>query len=302
MINSGSLTRTPVVDLSQALLVVNSQATPFLSYLLATRTSKANDISVSRRVKTLSRTASGKSNEGESTFVAEKSSYATITNFCEIFEKLVTISETSAVIGSTLMSQEVLDRIEEVKYDIEYELINSLVSSSAEPRALKGLKGYARPYNVAQKVLGGTYVEGTSPVQTLTTAILDEAYAQLFQDGAIKDVVLLVNPFDKAVIDSIVLDKEKITIPLTPGVVTAGLSLSQFYTSLGFKVTIMPTMSVVRGNIFIVDCARLEVPVLRNLGAKDLAVVGDNSSKLIVTELTFIAPELQGAICLTNWK
>lgn len=272
--NNTDLSRLQVIDLSEAFAVTNAQLSPLLSILLATRKTKASDVTVSRRVKTFSQTPSGKKGEGFKPASYEKTVFTYKSNVCEIFNKNVSISNTTIAVagnGKLLMAQEIEDRIVEIKKDLENSIING-TKAEGDPRAMGG-------------ILEGKNITDLAAAP-LTVEHLEAELVKLHNAGCIKDVYLLVNPTDKSKLDKVILEKERYQVNIGTGQVVAGVSVQKYWSSLGFQVNILVTPNVTAGKLVFVDLGHMELPVLRDLQATDLAVTGDSQEKMIVAEVT----------------
>lgn len=284
-INATDFSRKENIDLSTELAIVGVSETPFLSMLLAKSKTKATDVVVSRRVKTLSTVSpSGNKSEGYVATGSEKSSYTYVTNKLEIFSKNVQITGTAKALGSGVLAMEVQDRIVEIKQDLEKALLNNSPGGMTDRQMCGMLSTLNRPATI-------------NAVHLLTNTILNDAYAQMFSRGCTKEVIMLINPLDKALIDNVILVKERIMLNVTAGGVTVGLSVQKFFTPLGFEVSIMVTNSCPSGTLVLVDVSKCEIPVLRDLQSFPLAKIGDLEQEQIICEVSLIvAPQAIQAI------
>lgn len=282
MITNTNLTRQNVIDLSDVFAVSNVLHTPLLSILLQkNKDTKATDVVVSRKIKTLNVDFSGAKAEGAKVTDFQSTGYTYVTNVCEIFSKAVSVSGTTLAIngdGKTLLAKELQDRLDEIKGDIEKQLING-VKDDGSTSGTRKMDGLVKLSGKAVDVKG----------VKLDMSTLNVVFKDMFNNKATKDVYMFVSPEDKILIDSLVLNKEAHTVNIGAGATTVGVNVERFWTSYGFMVNIVVEPSLAQGNMLVADLDKVELPILRSVGMEDLAKVGDSVEAFVVVELTVIA-------------
>jgi len=151
MIKTTGFTANENIDLSKEIAMVGVTDTPFYSLLLGKKLQDTTGSKItSWREKTLDTTADVSVEEGSETTVFQESARAEVSNICEIFKKAVSVSGTadaSEITGiSDLFSEEVNDRLIEMKVNVEKKLINGVKNDgSASPyvRKMDGILSFA---------------------------------------------------------------------------------------------------------------------------------------------------------------
>lgn len=293
MLTNTDLQRRATIDLSDVFSISNALHTPFLSLLLAKGLdTKAVDVLVSRKVKTYNSDFSGGKVEGGKITDYQKTGYTYVSNVCEIFSKAVSVSNTAIAVngdGKTLLAKELQDRVDELKFDIE----NQILNGTKDDGNVSGIRKMDGIVKLAGKAIDA---KGTK----LDFATLNSAFKELYKNKATKDVHIFVSPEDKILIDELVVKKEQHIVQLTAGATTVGLNVEQFWTSYGFTVKVCVEPNLQTGSLIIVDLDKVELPTLRPVTMQNLSTVGDSVEAFIVGELTLIASN-QHVVTIKNF-
>jgi anti-sigma28 factor (negative regulator of flagellin synthesis) len=220
-------------------------------------------------IKTLSKTgASGGKAEGSEASASEKSSKATIKNACEIYMKTAEVSGTAHAINQASYSDELNDRIAEIKEDINYNMLNGVLSET-DPRKMKGFVKFA-----ANTVA----VEG----DVMSEVELDKAIQKLNTKA---NVYLAVNPADKLAVQTNLIG-DKAAVNLTSETVVAGLNINKYVSAQGVTVKIYTEPALPTGTCLLYDMAKAKYKELRAMEVVPLAKTGDFDRAMVRTEVT----------------
>lgn len=151
MIKTTGFTANENIDLSKEISMVGITDTPFYSLLLGKKLwDTTGSIIPVWREKSLDNTEDISQVEGSETTVFQESARAEYSNVCELFKKAVSVSGTanaSEITGvSNLFSEEVNDRLTEMKINVEKKLVNGIKDDgSASPyvRKMDGILSFA---------------------------------------------------------------------------------------------------------------------------------------------------------------
>ncbi|MEK4700274.1 DUF5309 family protein [Solibacillus sp. FSL R7-0668] len=127
MIKSSTFLETEQLSLSNELVVLGIQATPLTSLLLSKGSvEKAMSTVYTWREKTIDNTDDITFAEGSETTVFQESVKRELNNILQIFKKAVSISGTAEAMQRNKFTEEVSDRLLELKINLEKTLINGL--------------------------------------------------------------------------------------------------------------------------------------------------------------------------------
>ena len=271
MIVSNGFLQAVGYDFSEIFAEINPAQTATLTQIIAAKgVGAANGTTVSKIVKELSKGAtSGGKAEGADAGAAEKSTKTHVKNVTEIYSKVAKVSGTANAINAASYSEELNDRIAEIKEDINVNLLNGTLSEG-DPRKMKGLKAFAK---------------NTVTVATvLTEEELDQGIQKLGTKG---DVRLAVAPADMLAVQRNLIG-DKAAINLTTKEVVAGIFINEYISAQGVNVKIYAEPALATGNYLLYDMDKVEYKELRAMAVEPLAKTGDSESALVVTEVTCI--------------
>lgn len=271
---STNFTAAEQISLAKEIAVIGVEATPFTSLLMAKgNIEKALSTVYTWREKTLNTLGDISAVEGSDDITFHESSRAELSNVLEIFKVGVQISGTADAMKSTQLSQEVTDRLLELKVNMEKKfLMGTKNDGSATPfkRQMAGLLNQ-------QDVTNAVSVTGT-----IGEADIKKAMQNLWKQNLTSGTVYaFVNADIKEDIDSIYADKYGYSHVTTD----FGLLVDSINTNYGRVHFVLsphiPTNQVVFFNDSYVDLAYLRVPQV-----EALAKTGDNQKAQIVAEAT----------------
>lgn len=258
-------------DFSEIFAEINPAQTATLTQVIdAKGVGSASGTIVQKIVKNLSKAAnSGGKAEGADAGAAEKSTKTTVKNVTEIYSKVAKVTGTANAINAASYSEELNDRIAEIKEDINTNMLNGVFSES-DPRKMKGLLNFAN--------------KTVTVADVLTEAELDEAIQAVATKG---DLRLAVAPADMLKVQRNLIG-DKAAINLTTKEVVAGIFVNEYISAQGVNVKIYAEPALATGNYMLFDMDKVEYQELRPMAVEPLAKTGDAESALVVTEVTVI--------------
>ncbi|MGE7219644.1 SU10 major capsid protein [Priestia koreensis] len=151
MFKSGNFTNLEQISLSKEIALIGVKSTPLTSMLMAKGSiEKALSTIYTWRERTLNETNDLSAVEGEDTTVFYESARAELNNILEIFKKGASISGTALAMKSTQFTEEITDRLIELKQNMEMKFITGLRkdgSTTPFKRQLSGILEFADPTN-----------------------------------------------------------------------------------------------------------------------------------------------------------
>lgn len=274
MFTSTNFTEKEQISLAKEIAVIGVEETPFTSMLMSKGAiEKALSTVYTWREKTLNTLDDVSAVEGSDDITFFESARAELSNVLEIFKVGVSISGTAQAMNSTQLSQEVADRLLELKVNMEKKfLLGTKNDGSTAPfkRQMAGLLAQADATN-AVAVTG-----------TITEADIKQAMRNLWSKNlGAGNVYAFVNADLKEQIDSIYVDKYGYNHVTT----NFGLLVDSINTNYGRVNFILsahiPADKIVFFKDTYVDLAYLRVPQV-----EALAKTGDNQKAQIVAEAT----------------
>ncbi|MEC1715924.1 SU10 major capsid protein [Schinkia azotoformans] len=289
MFTSTNFTEKEQISLAKEIAVIGVESTPFTSMLMAKgNIEKALSTVYTWREKTLNTLDDISAVEGSDDITFFESARAELSNVLEIFKVGVAITGTAQAMKSTQLSQEVADRLLELKVNMEKKfLLGTKNDGSTTPfkRQMAGLLAQADVTN-AVAVTG-----------TIAEADIKQAMRNLWTKNlGAGNVYAFVNADLKEQIDSIYVDKYGYSHVTTDfGLIVDSINTN--YGRVNFVLSShIPADKVVFFKDTYVDLAYLRVPQV-----EALAKTGDNQKAQIVAEATLkvASPKAVGIITVT---
>lgn len=280
MIKTTNFTALENVNLSKEISLVAPMDTPFASILLGGNHVDGTTSKITTwREKSLDNTDDISQVEGSETTVFQQSARAEKNNVCEIFKKAVSVSGTASASGITgisdLFSEEINDRLIEMKVNIEKKLINGVRNDgSTTPyiRRMDGLLKFALPEQSITNATAGKLVEADvkNTVKTLWTAGM-----------ATGQYIAMCNADIKEMIDALYDGKYSYIAQES----LFGLVVSSIATNYGtIKLVLNRHMPV--NQLVVFDPNYLKISYLRQPVFEPLAKTGDSIQGQVISELT----------------
>lgn len=271
MFTSQNFTATESISLSNELALLGVQATPFTSLLLSKGVEKALSTVYTWKEKTLDDTDDISAVEGGDTTVFQQSAKREITNILEIFKKAVSISGTAEAMQSTKFSEEVADRLLELKINLEKKLINGLKADGSTGDFIRHMSGIIE------------FADATNAVAvtgTVTEDDIKKAMRNLWnQDLSEGQVYAFVNADLKEQVDAIYKDRYSYQHTTT----SFGLLVDEIATNYG-NVKFVLSKHVPSTKIVFFNDSYVKAVALREAHFEPLAKTGDSTKGQIIGE------------------
>lgn len=275
MLDTTKLTTQENIFLTEEITVVAPLATPLTTLLLGKGKVKDGSAKIHTwREKSLDFSdATVKEGQDATTFV--NSTRAELNNIMEIFSRATAVSGTAQATGSTkdLFSQEIEDRLSEVKVAIEKKLIKGVKNdgSNGQARTMAGLETFA-----------GKTLEAVAKVDALTEKDVRGMARELFLAGNENaEMYVLVSPLVKEKIDE--LYKENYNYNHVTN--DFGIVVSTINTNYGVMNFIVDRYADDKKMIAF-DLNVLSISYLRQPQFEELGKTGDSLKGLVTAEAT----------------
>lgn len=267
-------------DLREEIALVSPKDTPLVSMIYSMgKVVPATDITVSWREKELNGTRATALMEGAEAGTPLKSTRKMFNNYCQIFEKVVSVSGTMGALKphgvGNEYAQELTDRLIELKRDMEYYFFNGTKQAEAvgTGRQMNGLYNLVSASNVIDK-----------SSSALTLADIEDGMQKMWEHGANGDVYLFVNAQEKRAINKFCQANDiTVTTEMLDGVV--GVKVDTIETDFG-TVHVVLDRHITSGTVIGVDMNYVEVGELRSVFHETLAKTGDYEKGHVLAELT----------------
>lgn len=192
MFKSNNFLETEQLSLSKELVVLGIQSTPLTSLLLSKGSvEKAMSTVYTWREKTIDDTADIAFAEGSETTVFQQSVKRELNNILQIFKKAVQLSGTAEAMQRNKFSEEVADRLLEMKINLEKTLINGLKDdgSTTGIRRMSGLIEFADAANAETGNIADTVTLTKNAMRKLWNQDLAEGQYYLFVNADAKEKI-----------------------------------------------------------------------------------------------------------------
>lgn len=157
MVKRADFLENEVVDLTEEIKLVSPTDTPLTTLLMGRgQVVPANDITVTWREKELNSDRGTLKLEGSEAGEAITSGRKTLSNVCQIIEKVTQVSGTARSLNpkgiGDVFNSEVQDRLVETKRDMEWYFLNGTkaLESGSTPRQMNGLVNLVASGNVVE--------------------------------------------------------------------------------------------------------------------------------------------------------
>ena len=221
-----------VVDLRDEIALVSPTDTPLTTLLMGRgATVPAKDTTVSWREKKLNETRGTLKVEGSEAGDPIKSSRSTLSNICQIIEKVTQVSGTAQALNPTGIGKsfesEVNDRLIETKRDLEWYFLNGTKAAGSDtvPRQMNGLVNLVNTENVVDATEG------------LTEVLMLDAMQKMWDHGSQGEYFTFVNAGTKRLINSLLKADGNIRINTTQGLnQVMGITVQKIESDFGLSL------------------------------------------------------------------
>lgn len=271
-----------VMDLRDEIALVSPTDTPLTTLLMGRgAVVPAKDITVTWRERKLNEERGTLILEGAEAGTPIKSSRGSLSNICQIIEKVTQVSGTAqalnpAGIGNSF-DAEIADRLLETKRDLEWYFLNGTKAEEADstPRQMNGLINLVNADNV---------IDGTAG---LTEDLLLDALQKMWDHGAQGEYFTFVNASVKRLINRLAKAGDNIRfVKGDEGVGKMfGVTYNRFESDFGILNMVLDRHTAAN-TLFAVDLEQVEIAELRGTFYEDLPKAGDYQKGHIINEST----------------
>ena len=271
-----------VMDLRDEIALVSPTDTPLTTLLMGRgAVVPAKDITVTWRERKLNEDRGTLILEGAEAGTPIKSSRGSLSNICQIIEKVTQVSGTAqalnpAGIGNSF-DAEIADRLLETKRDLEWYFLNGTKAEEADstPRQMNGLINLVNTANV---------IDGTAG---LTEDLLLDALQKMWDHGAQGEYFTFVNASVKRLINRLAKAGDNIRfVKGDEGIGRMfGVTYNRFESDFGILNMVLDRHTAAN-TLFAVDLEQVEIAELRGTFYEDLPKAGDYQKGHIINEST----------------
>jgi hypothetical protein len=267
--SNNGFTATESISLSQELALLGVQSTPFTSLLLSKGVEKALATVYTFKEKTISNDDDISAVEGADTTVFQASAKRELTAILQIFKKAVSISGTADAMQSTKFSEEVADRLLELKINLEKVLINGTKADGSVTPFIRKMSGIIESADVTNE-------ESGADVEALIKDTMQNLWHNDLSEGAF---YLFVNADVKEKIDAVYKDSYSYAHVTT----NFGLVVDTINTNFG-TVNVVLSKHIPTGKAVLFNDSYVNAVALREAHFEPLAKTGDSTKGQIVGE------------------
>ena len=271
-----------VMDLRDEIALVSPTDTPLTTLLMGRgAVVPAKDITVTWRERKLNENRGTLILEGAEAGTPIKSSRGSLSNICQIIEKVTQVSGTAqalnpAGIGNSF-DAEIADRLLETKRALEWYFLNGTKAEEADstPRQMNGLINLVNADNA---------IDGTAG---LTEDLLLDALQKMWDHGAQGEYFTFVNASVKRLINRLAKAGDNIRfVKGDEGVGKMfGVTYNRFESDFGILNMVLDRHTAAN-TLFAVDLEQVEIAELRGTFYEDLPKAGDYQKGHIINEST----------------
>lgn len=282
MIKRKDFLENEVVDLTEEIKLVSPTDTPLTTLLMGRgQVVPANDITVTWREKELNSQRGTLKLEGAEAGDVIVSSRGSLSNVCQIMEKVTQVSGTARSLNpkgiGDVFTSEVNDRLIETKRDMEWYFLNGTktLESTSTPRQMAGLVNLVNANNVVST--GGA----------LTEEHFLDALQKMWDKGAQGEYYSFVNAGVKRMINALAKAGSNIRFMGDNGSMTnvMGIGVSKIVTDFG-EISLVLDRYADTTSILTVDLDEVQIAELRGTFYEDLPKAGDYYKGHVINEST----------------
>lgn len=281
MVKRKDFLENEVVDLREEIALVSPTDTPLTTLLMGRgATVPATDITVTWRERKLNETRGTLKKEGAEAGDPIKSSRGTLSNVCQIIEKVTQVSGTAEKlnpkgIGSSF-NAEVADRLIEAKRDLEWYFLNGVRAEETEsvPRQMNGLINLVKAENVIDATDG------------LTEALMLDAMQKMWDHGSQGEYYTFVNAGVKRKLNELFKNGQNVRINIENGIAQVqGVTVQRVESDFGV-LNLVLNRHVDAKTMLILDLDQVQIAELRGTFFEMLPKSGDYHKGHILNEST----------------
>ena len=281
MLKRANFQANEVVDLREELALVSPTDTPLTTLLMGRgAVVPATDITVTWRERALNATRGTLKLEGADAGDPIISSRSTLSNLCQIIEKVTQVSGTAEALNPKGIGKsfeaEVADRLIETKRDLEWYFLNGTKASESgsTPRQMNGLLNLVNSNNVL----------GDETSTTLTEDLILQGFQKMWEKGAQGEYFAFVTASIKKAVNTLFAAGTNTRVNITHGVdQVMGITVQRVESDFGV-LNFVIDRHLADYTFLAVDLDQVEIAELRGTFYEDLPKAGDYFKGHILNE------------------
>jgi len=283
MIKRKDFLENEVVDLTEEIKQTSPTDTPLTTLLMSRgQVVPAKDITVTWREKELNSERGTLKLEGSEAGEVITSSRKTLSNVCQIIEKVTQVSGTARSLNpmgiNDVFNAEVQDRLVETKRDMEWYFLNGTktLEQDTTPRQMNGLLNLVNTENVIDATDTG-----------LTEDLLLDALQKMWDHGAQGEYFSFVNANVKRMINNLAKAGNNVRFLGDNGSMqnVLGIGVQKIVTDFG-EISLVLDRYADTKTILTVDLGEVQIAELRGTFYEDLPKAGDYYKGHVLNEST----------------
>lgn len=282
MVKRSDFLANEVVDLTDEIKLVSPTDTPLTTLLMGRgQVVPATDITVTWREKQLNTQRGTLKKEGAEAGDPIKSTRGSLSNLCQIMEKVTQVSGTAQAlnpngIGNSFQS-EVNDRLIETKRDMEWYFLNGTktAENDSTPRQMDGIMNLINSGNV---------IDATD--KTFSEDIILDGMQKMWDAGAQGEYYAFVNASVKRLVNSLLKDGVNVKVNIDESMAQVlGITVAKIQSDFGV-INLVLNRHMATDAFLAVDLDNVEIAELRGTFYEDLPKSGDYFKGHILNEST----------------
>ena len=282
MVKRSDFLANEVVDLKEEIKLVSPTDTPLTTLLMGRgQVVPATDITVTWREKQLNTQRGTLKKEGAEAGDPIKSTRGSLSNLCQIMEKVTQVSGTAQAlnpkgIGNSFQS-EVNDRLIETKRDMEWYFLNGTktAENDSTPRQMDGIMNLINAGNV---------IDATD--KTFSEDIILDGMQKMWDAGAQGEYYAFVNASVKRLVNSLLKDGVNVKVNIDESMAQVlGITVAKIQSDFGV-INLVLNRHMATDSFLAVDLDNVEIAELRGTFYEDLPKSGDYFKGHILNEST----------------
>lgn len=282
MVKRSDFLANEVVDLTDEIKLVSPTDTPLTTLLMGRgQVVPATDITVTWREKQLNTQRGTLKKEGAEAGDPIKSTRGSLSNLCQIMEKVTQVSGTAQAlnpkgIGNSFQS-EVNDRLIETKRDMEWYFLNGTktAENDSTPRQMDGIMNLINAGNV---------IDATD--KTFSEDIILDGMQKMWDAGAQGEYYAFVNASVKRLVNSLLKDGVNVKVNIDESMAQVlGITVAKIQSDFGV-INLVLNRHMATDAFLAVDLDNVEIAELRGTFYEDLPKSGDYFKGHILNEST----------------
>ena len=282
MVKRSDFLANEVVDLKEEIKLVSPTDTPLTTLLMGRgQVVPATDITVTWREKQLNTQRGTHKVEGSEAGNPIKSTRGSLSNLCQIMEKVTQVSGTAQAlnpkgIGNSFQS-EVNDRLIETKRDMEWYFLNGTktAENDSTPRQMDGIMNLINAGNV---------IDATD--KTFSEDIILDGMQKMWDAGAQGEYYAFVNASVKRLVNSLLKDGVNVKVNIDESMAQVlGITVAKIQSDFGV-INLVLNRHMATDAFLAVDLDNVEIAELRGTFYEDLPKAGDYFKGHVLNEST----------------